>query len=216
MASEDDTGRARSYRKADDRREQVLAKAIELFAEHGVAASLRSIGNAIGVSHAALRYYFPSRDDLLIAVYRAHESADHSEAEKEQSLADDLSIVDVIRNSALRNREIPGLVELYATLTTDALRQERHPATREFVRARFRRVRAELAELVRQAQRTGAVAPDLDPDDAAALVVAASDGLQVQWLLDPEAIDVHRLLGLLERLVPGRVNVESAGREPFP
>ena len=50
MASEDDTGRARSYRKAADRREQVLAKAIELFAEHGVEASLRSIGDAIGVS----------------------------------------------------------------------------------------------------------------------------------------------------------------------
>lgn len=214
MASEDDTGRARSYRKAEDRRAEVLAKAIELFAEHGVEASLRSIGDAIGVSHAALRYYFPSRDDLLIAVYRAHEAADHSEAEKEQSTAPDPSFVDVMRSSALRNREIPGLVELYATLTTDALQQERHPATREFVRDRFRRVRAELAELVRQGQRTGAVDPDLDPEDAAALVVAASDGLQVQWLLDPDAVDVHRVLRLLEQLVPGRVTVDGAGREP--
>jgi AcrR family transcriptional regulator len=214
MASDDDTGRERSYRKAADRREQVLAKAIELFAEHGVEASLRSIGNAIGVSHAALRYYFPSRDDLLIAVYRAHEAADHSEAEKEQSLKGDLSIIDVMKSSALRNRDIPGLVELYATLTTDALQQERHPATREFVRERFRRVRVELAELVRQAQRTGAVDPDLDPDDAAALVVAASDGLQVQWLLDPDAVDVHRVLRLLEQLVPGRISVDAAGPEP--
>jgi AcrR family transcriptional regulator len=208
----DDTGRGRSYRKAADRREQVLAKAIELFAEHGVEASLRSIGDAIGVSHAALRYYFPSRDDLLIAVYRAHEAADHSEAEKER--AADPSIVDVMKSSALRNREIPGLVELYATLTTDALQQERHPATREFVRERFRRVRAELADLVRQGQRAGAVGSNVDPDDAAALVVAASDGLQVQWLLDPEAVDVHRVLRLLEQLVPGRVNVDAAGREP--
>jgi len=212
MASEDDTGRARSYRKAADRREQVLAKAIELFAEHGVEASLRSIGDAIGVSHAALRYYFPSRDDLLIAVYQAHEAADHGEAEKERS--EGPSIVDVMKSSALRNREIPGLVELYATLTTDALQQERHPATREFVRERFRRVRAELAELVRQGQRTGAVGADVDPDDAAALVVAASDGLQVQWLLDPEAVDVHRVLRLLEQLLPGRVSVDAAGREP--
>jgi AcrR family transcriptional regulator len=214
MAGEDDTGGARSYRKAADRREQVLAKAIELFAEHGVDASLRSIGDAIGVSHAALRYYFPSRDDLLIAVYRAHEAADHNEAEKEQSLAEDPSIVDVIKSSALRNREIPGLVELYATLTTDALQQQRHPATREFVRERFRRVRAELAELVRQGQRSGAVGPDVDPDDAAALVVAASDGLQVQWLLDPDEVDVHRVLRLLEQLLPGRVSVDAAGREP--
>jgi hypothetical protein len=75
-------------------------------------------------------------------------------------------------------------------------------------------VRAELAELVRQGQRSGAVNSDLDPEDAAALVVAASDGLQVQWLLDPDAVDVHRVLRLLERLVPGRVSVDAAGREP--
>jgi BetI-type transcriptional repressor, C-terminal len=114
------------------------------------------------------------------------------------------------KRSALRNRDIPGLVELYATLTTDALRQDRHPATREFVRDRFRRVRAELADLVRQAQRTGMVGSEVDPDDAAALVVAASDGLQVQWLLDPDAVDVHRVLRLLEHLV----SVDAAGREP--
>jgi len=73
---------------------------------------------------------------------------------------------------------------------------------------------ANFAELVRQGQRTGAVGADVDPDDAAALVVAASDGLQVQWLLDPEAVDVHRVLRLLEQLVSGRVSVDAAGREP--
>ena len=30
--------------------------------------------------------------------------------------------------------------------------------------------------------------------DAAALVIAASDGLQIQWLLDPDAVDVGRSL----------------------
>ena len=41
-----------------------------------------------------------------------------------------------------------------------------------------------------------------DPVDAAALVIAASDGLQIQWLLDPDAVDVGRSLSMLERLVP--------------
>ena len=40
------------------------------------------------------------------------------------------------------------------------------------------------------------------PADAAALVIAASDGLQVQWLLDPGAVDVGRSLSILERLFP--------------
>jgi hypothetical protein len=38
--------------------------------------------------------------------------------------------------------------------------------------------------------------------DAAALVIAASDGLQIQWLLDPGAVDVGRSLSILERLLP--------------
>ena len=34
------------------------------------------------------------------------------------------------------------------------------------------------------------------------VVIAASDGLQVQWLLDPGAVDVGRSLSILERLFP--------------
>ncbi|MEV6817582.1 TetR/AcrR family transcriptional regulator [Nocardiopsis dassonvillei] len=188
----------RTYRKAEKRRSQILSRAIEVFAEHGVGASLRAIGEAIGVSHAALRYYFASRDELLVEVYREHEATGC-----EPSDQDTVSAVAVMERSAERNRSIPGLVELYATLTTDALQEQRHPATREFVRARFRALRADIAERVRAGQRSGEIAADIDPDDAAALVIAASDGLQLQWLLDPREVDVYRSLQVLERLLPG-------------
>ena len=52
-------------------------------------------------------------------------------------------------------------------------------------------------------QAAGRVAADIDPLDAAALVIAASDGLQIQWLLDPDVVDVGRSLSILERLFPG-------------
>ncbi|GAA1543668.1 TetR/AcrR family transcriptional regulator [Dactylosporangium maewongense] len=187
----------RSYRKAAVRRAEILSQAIALFAERGVDASLRAIGAAIGVSHAALRYYFSSRDELLVEVYRAHEQVEHGDAPQ-----DGVSAVRLMERSAERNRTIPGLVELYATLTTDALQAGQHPLTHEFVRDRFRLLRSHLAERVRTGQRAGAIAADIDPDDAASLVIAASDGLQLQWLLDPEAVDVRRALALLERLLP--------------
>jgi len=81
---------------------------------------------------------------------------------------------------------------------------------REFVQARYLRVRTDLAERVRAGQRSGAIAADVDPDDAAALVVAASDGLQLQWLLAPDDVDVRRSLELLERLLPGPAAGEAA------
>ncbi|GAA3276354.1 TetR/AcrR family transcriptional regulator [Dactylosporangium vinaceum] len=190
-------GRERSYRKASQRRAEILSRAIELFAERGVGASLRAIGDAIGVTHAALRYYFASRDELLVEVYRRHERLEHEAPEP-----DAVSAIAVIERSAERNRSIPGLVELYATLTTDALHGTEHPLTRQFVQDRFRQLRAQLAERIRSGQRSGTIAADIDPDDAAALVIAASDGLQLQWLLDPDTVDVRRALTLLERLLP--------------
>jgi AcrR family transcriptional regulator len=191
-------GGRRSYPKGTRRRQQILQSAIALFAQRGVdSASLRTVGEAIGVSHTALRHYFSSRDELLVEVYRTHEAL---AIESEPPAAG--SAVGVVIEAAERNRSIPGLVELYATLTTDAL-QERHAASREFVRDRFAGLREALAARIESGQRTGRIAADIDPRDAAALVIAASDGLQIQWLLDPEAVDVGRSLSLLERLLPG-------------
>lgn len=195
------TEQRRSYRKGVERRQQILDHAIGLFAERGVdGASLRSVGEAIGVSHAALRHYFSSRDDLLLEVYQEHEQ--RSPGEGAEPVEPPVGPVEQMARSADRNRTVPGLVQLYATLTSDAL-QEQHPGTREFVRERFARVRAELAEKIAQGQREGRISADVDAVDAASLVIAASDGLQVQWLLAPETVDVRRSLELLERLLPG-------------
>jgi AcrR family transcriptional regulator len=187
----------RSYPKGVRRRQQILDSAIALFAQRGVdRASLRTIGEAIGVSHTALRHYFASRDELLVEAYRAHEAraagAAHAVSE---------SAVGLIIEAAERNRSIPGLVELYATLSTDAL-QEQHAVSREFIRGRFGWLRELLAARIEAGQQAGRIAVDIDPADAAALVIAASDGLQVQWLLDPGTVDVGRSLSILERLFP--------------
>ena len=198
-------GGRRSYPKGVRRRRQILESAIALFAQRGVdRASLRTVGEAIGMSHTALRHYFSSRDELLVEVYRTHEALTFEDVP-----AAPVTAVGEMVRAAERNRSIPGLVELYASLTTDAL-QEQHAVTREFVRDRFRGLRETLAARIEAGQRAGSIAADIDPRDAAALVIAASDGLQIQWLLDPDAVDVGRSLSLLERLLPGDLGT-SAG-----
>jgi len=210
MTSQAHAEPARPHRKGEARRAEILAKAIDLFAEHGVEASLRAIGEAIGVSHAALRYYFASRDELLVEVYRAHERGSKAGADSGSDSGSETglipasaSAVEVMEISARLNRTIPGLIELYATLTTDALQERQHPVTREFIQERFVHVRADLAERIRAGQAAGDIDATIDPDDAAALVAAASDGLQLQWLLHPDAVDIGRSIALLERLLPG-------------
>ncbi len=185
-----------AYTKGLRRRQEILDRAIEVFAERGAqGTSLRAIAEAIGVSHAALKHYFDSREQLLIEVYRAAE---------ERSTAGDppkgeTTVVGVMTHAARRNHGVPGLVQLYSTLVAGAL-EEGHDEARTFFSARFAGLREFLADRVREEQRAGRIRPDISPGAAAALVIAASDGLQTQWLLDPD-VDIEESLTLLESLL---------------
>ena len=46
-------------------------------------------------------------------------------------------------------------------------------------------MRGDLERRLREDQAAGIVRADVDPARMAALIVAASDGLQIQWLLEP-------------------------------
>ncbi|GID94690.1 TetR/AcrR family transcriptional regulator [Amorphoplanes digitatis] len=185
-----------AYEKGVRRRREILDRAIEVFAERGAeGTSLRAIGEAIGVSHAALKHYFSSREELLIEVYRAAE---------ERSIVEDrppagVSVVGIMTHAARRNHGVPGLVQLYSTLVAGAL-EEGNELSRAFFGERFALLRRFLAERVEAEQAAGRIRPDIAPEAAAALIIAASDGLQTQWLLDPR-IDIEKSLELLEGLL---------------
>jgi AcrR family transcriptional regulator len=187
-----------SYAKGVARRQEILDRAIEVFADRGSdRTSMRSIAQEVGVTHAALAHYFGSLEELLVEVYR------ESERQGGQRRPDDpdATPVEVMRRSAEANREVAGLVQLDSTLVASA-REAGHPAATEFATSRFARLREDLTERVRQNQRSGSIRADLDPRAIAALVIAASDGLQTQWLLDPDAPQEEALTLLDDLLSP--------------
>ncbi|MEU1973052.1 TetR/AcrR family transcriptional regulator [Microbacterium sp. NPDC019599] len=185
-----------SYAKGVARRQEILDRAIEVFAERGSdRTSLRAIAQEVGVTHAALAHYFGSLEELLVEVYRESERR----GDRQHPAGPDATPVEIMREWTVANREVAGLVQLYSTLVAAAL-EEGHPAARAFATERFARVRAELAERVRRSQDAGRIRADLDPMAVAALVIAASDGLQTQWLLDPAAPQ-DAALALLEQLI---------------
>lgn len=60
-------------------REDLLARAVAWFAEHGVGeTSLRTLAAGIGTSHRMLNYHFGSRAGLLGAVVEAVERSEHA------------------------------------------------------------------------------------------------------------------------------------------
>ncbi|MGT2426483.1 TetR/AcrR family transcriptional regulator [Amnibacterium kyonggiense] len=185
-----------SYAKGLARRQEILDAAIDVFAARGAErTSLRAIAEQVGVTHAALIHHFGSLERLLVEVYL--ESA--RRLEREEPTPEGISPVESMRRSAQRNRRVPGMVQLYTTLVAAALESDR-PAATAFASERFAGIRATLAEQVREGQAAGRFRTDIGPEQVAALVVAASDGLQTQWLLDP-SVDQVGALALLETLL---------------
>ena len=101
--------------------------------------------------------------------------------------------------AAHRNVTVPGFVSLYTSLLAGSLEPDRQ-YSREFFATRFARIRDRLSALIRIGQEEGGIRADVDPEAMAALVIAASDGLQTQWLLEP-SVGIERSLALLELIL---------------
>lgn len=56
--------------KSDDKRDAILAAATSVFAEGGLSAPTSAISKAAGIAEGTLFTYFPTKDDLLNALYR--------------------------------------------------------------------------------------------------------------------------------------------------
>ncbi|BDZ47835.1 TetR family transcriptional regulator [Frondihabitans sucicola] len=193
--SREDTGRRGPYPKGVQRRQQILDRALAVFNERGFeGTSLRALGEAIGVSHAALRHYFDSRDQLLLEVLREADRRAMDFAEESGQGA-----VDFVLRGADYNMRIPGLMALYNTMSAHAL-ESHDEHSRAFFVERYERVRGALAAIFEVGRKEGTIREDIPLEVAASLVIAACDGLATQWLIDP-TVDMRGAMHLLDRLL---------------
>lgn len=165
------------YAKGAAKREEILDVALEVVAAKGCRkASNREIAQRVGLSQAGLMHYFDSREELYQEVLRTRDIRDY-----ERFVAPDPTIEGFLAVIA-HNATVPGLVRLYVEFSAEASIPD-HPA-HGFFRARYEWVRDQLAETIERAQEAGQMGPDIDIPIAVDLVLAAADGLQLQWLND--------------------------------
>ncbi|MFS0731586.1 TetR/AcrR family transcriptional regulator [Curtobacterium sp. 1P10AnD] len=194
MSSTGGNGVRGPYAKGVQRRQEILDRTLDVVATRGIdGASLRAIGDAIGVSHAALRHYFASREALLIEVLRQRD------ADSVARTAGIDGVLPRMAHSADHNASVPGLVTMYTTLLGASVEPGNEEA-RAFFTQRFETVRADLAAQLRDELAASGRYSDADLEQVASLIIAAFDGLQVQWLLD-RSIDIAGTLRLLERVL---------------
>jgi len=189
-------GRRGSYAKGIAKREEILATALEVIAREGYrGASVKELADAVGLSQAGLLHYFDSKEELFTEIVRKRDDVDM--AHYGPTVVPDPSVADlregyvaVIRH----NSDVPGLVQLYSQLSVDAA-DPQHPAHRFFIE-RGQNLRGMFAAALADLHGPGGITDRIEPDTLARILQAVADGLQLQWMLEPD-IDMADIVGQL-------------------
>src|SRR3954468_7062199 len=183
-----------------EQRKRILRAALGLFTAHGFrGASLDAVAAEVGISRQGVLHYFPSKTHLLLGVLDLRD--EEGIARAEQRVETDFA--NAMIATVAHNQREPDLTRLFTVLAAESVAPE-HPGHDRF-QERYRTVRAALAHGIEEAQRLGQLEPGIDPVHLATLVTAVMDGLQLQFLLDPESVDmVEPLTALFALLRPPR------------
>jgi AcrR family transcriptional regulator len=201
----------RNTLRSDASRERVLHAALRAIAVNGFQGStLAAIAADADLTTAGLLHHFPSKEQLLVAVLAERDRLDGARFQLASFRG--LAALDRLAELVQHNTMVPGLVQAYTVLMGESVGED-HPA-RAWFRDRYPRRQANIAAAIRAGIEMGEVRPDVDCDALAAEIIAMMDGLQVQWVLNPDQVDMAAVFADYIAGVRRSVRVEPDWGEP--
>ncbi|MER5353946.1 TetR family transcriptional regulator [Kitasatospora sp. NPDC002551] len=177
-----------TYAVGDERRARILDAAVEHFAQWGFhATSLARIAKDAGITQGGLLHHFRTKEALLVSVLEASDEHDTERffAEECESVAEWFQrLLDL----ASYNSRRPGRTRMFNALVGESGDPE-HPAHAFFTR-RYRTLVTDAAQSLRRGVDGGELRPGTDCEREARQLLAVMDGLQLQWVLAPQAVDM--------------------------
>ncbi|MDE2462778.1 MAG: TetR/AcrR family transcriptional regulator [Alphaproteobacteria bacterium] len=172
----------------DAKRLKILEASTRRFAQSGFdATSMDDLALAAGVSKGSLYDYFRNKEDLFYACFEWFEAqllaasmarlAEQSDAKARLIGFADTSVQALQENIAL----YPVMLEVWAAAAKSGTRERFSQAMRTL----YAQFRAQVSTLVRSAQASGDLKPDVDAEALAGMMIGAVDGLLLQYWLDP-------------------------------
>lgn len=196
---------------SDHRRQQVIDAAIRCMVENGLLDfSVKDIAAEAGVSTGILYHYFDNKDDILLkalgTVFAATDEEFRQVVARAEPGPDRLDTY--LTHAAALARHNP---EIAYVLFSYLGQVKRDPAVRDKVARFFRNLRHYVAELLLETGSDGRDGDNLAEKERtglAALILGVNLGLAVQWIVDPEAVDLtdagERLKDIVHRLITPR------------
>jgi AcrR family transcriptional regulator len=172
-----------------ERREQILAAAVRVFAERGYEATrISDIAREAGVAYGLVYHYFGSRDAILDAVF--HETWGRlltAVASAEETAGSAPERLELVVKIVLRSwRDDPDLIRL---IVREVSRGPQFEAELDQIGQAF----ASLERIVAGGQAEGTIKPGLDPRLCARMLYGALEEILTGWVLgrlpdDAEAV----------------------------
>lgn len=193
----------------DESRRRILDAAEELFAEKGFErTSFVDISTRSGISRGSIPWHFKNKDGLVLAV--VERSVKRAMPTERYTAPPSFGTVvsDYVRYLQEGSPRMLFMVLTEALKSTGSLNEQ----YRNFMHQR----RADL-QLWFRAQRPEGVdrATAVEREQSLATVVnAAMIGIQLQWQIDPEGVDLNKSMEVLAALVDGQVDQVWAKDDP--
>ena len=196
------------YAEGTRRKAAIIHVASQLFAVNGYRdASLASVAEGAGLTLPGLLHHFRSKQELLLAVLKEKERRDKAVvAEAIAAYPDDVAhlLEALVAHNAAAREDTWRYTVLAAEATSPS-----HPA-HEFFAARYARVRNALSTSIAKQSASAGLADD-EVRALAAIAVAAMDGLQVQWLIDPGEADMVANFRVFSKLLQQAIGRPASG-----
>ncbi|WP_065571274.1 TetR/AcrR family transcriptional regulator [Microbacterium oleivorans] len=172
------------------RRREILDAAQEIFGSKGFAnGTLQDIAEQVGMTHAGILHHFGSKDQLLLDVLEHRDQTDVVDLDGGR-IPGGMELFRHLVHTAIMNMQRAGIVQAYAVLSAESVTDD-HPGRPYFVH-RYTVLRKDLREAFERVCQERGISDPGSIEHGSAAILAVMDGLQVQWLLDPTAVDLGR------------------------
>jgi AcrR family transcriptional regulator len=182
----DDTSRVRPA--TAKKRTDILKSAVEIFGNKGYAnGTLADIAEQVGITHAGVLHHFGSKQKLLLEVLAYRDQTDVAELVEQHIPGGPELFLHLVR-TAFANARRPGIVQVYTVLSAESVTDD-HPA-RSFFEERYTTLRGEVTAAFQELCAQEGISEPETVAAASAAILAVMDGLQMQWLLHPQVIEL--------------------------
>jgi AcrR family transcriptional regulator len=173
------------------RRRAILDAAVEVFGSKGFnGGTLQDVADRVGMTHAGVLHHFGSKIQLLAEVLQSREDF-LAPVPSRGGVRHGLGPLRHLADTVTVHEQHPDVVRARVVLAAESVTEE-HPA-RQFFAERFTSLRAEARRALEDLRAQDEAASEEAIAHAAASMIAVVEGLQLQWLLAPESVDLGRV-----------------------